>query len=80
MRPKDKEVYNFYKEYMGKERECPSLAKVGINADISRQRAGFYVDRLEKEGFLIKIKFKANQPVLLPHEWIKRYTKKDLKK
>lgn len=58
----------------------PSLQEIGVEADISRERARFYVDRLQEKGHLIRLGFKRNQKILFPALWIEKHTKKSLKK
>ncbi len=73
-------IYNFYKSYIGSKKKCPSLQDVGIEADLSRERSRFYRDRLEEKGYLVRVEFRKNQPILLPHEWIEMHDKKTFKK
>ena len=85
MENKDKKILAFYMrtllETLEKDGEGkpPTLREIGIEEEISHERARFYIDRLIATGKLLKFKFKKNQKVLFPAPWIERHTKKSLK-
>jgi DNA-binding Lrp family transcriptional regulator len=72
IRTRDKRIYKNYLDKLLFNGKPPSLADIAKEENISRERARFYVERLQKEGYLIRLKHRKNQKVLLPCSWFQR--------
>lgn len=75
MERKDEKILAFYSNTLLAKGRPPTLREIAIEEDISRQRANFYIKRLEEDGKLKQFLFKKNQRILLPINWIEKYPK-----
>ena len=53
---RDKEYYRFYLNFLAKNGRSPTFKEFGENFGFSNQRAGQIMERLAKEGYLLKLR------------------------
>lgn len=77
MTEQKKQIYKLYIDTLLKGRRI-TLKEIADELGISRQRVGKQITAMEKEGYLIRIKHRQNQPIFLPTSFIEKWNKKDL--
>ncbi len=75
---RDKKIYQWYLNFVVKNGRAPTLKEIGNSHNISRERARQLLERLEKQGYLIRIDNirKKNIFALNPSFIIKEYEKR----
>lgn len=58
-----KKIYQFYVDFLAQKGRSPTLEEIGNKFGFSRARAGQIMARLEREGYVIKIR-KYHRPYL----------------
>jgi len=53
---RDREIYQFYIDFLAKNGRVPTLREIGKHFGFSRARAGQVMQRLWKEGYVLKAK------------------------
>ncbi len=53
---RNKEIYRFYVDFMFEKGRAPTLQEIGERFGFSKSRAGQVVERLGREGYLLKLK------------------------
>jgi hypothetical protein len=53
---RDRKYYRFYIDFLFKKGRVPTLEEFGKEFGFSRQRAGQILERLNKEGYLLKLR------------------------
>jgi len=55
-RIRDEKIYRFYIDFLFRKGRVPTLEEVGEEFGFTRQRAGQILERLNREGYLLKLK------------------------
>lgn len=67
---RDKKIYAFYVQHLYKNSSPPTLEKIGEEFGFSRARAGKIMERLKREGYVLRVEGRYHRP-FVPNPLIK---------
>ena len=67
---KKEEAYKFYRNFISKHFKRPTYKDIAEYLNCTEENARKVVDGLKKDGKLVEVKFRKDQDIDLPHEWI----------
>ncbi len=73
MTSEKKKIYKIYSDTLLLEGRRVTLREIADKLGISHQRVDEQISKMEKEGYLIRIKHRKNQPIWLPYGIIEKY-------